>query len=145
MQQDLTSYGTDASNQAQPSLIGFLSLLVILTLLIAALGGYAYSRLRDEQRQETERTLTLIAEEKRHQIENWLARTRDDAQLYFSGQALLIQRLAAWEAGGRQDVALLEQARERIADILEVRGWSGLAVLDTPGPHQGYIASINNH
>jgi len=133
MKQDLTPYGTDATYRTQPSLIGFLSLLVSLTLLIAAVGGYTYSRLRDEQRLETERTLTLIAEEKRHQLESWLARTRDDAQLYFSGQALLIQRLAAWEAGGRQDVALLEQARERIADIQEVRGWSGLAVLDTQG------------
>ena len=118
---------------APPPLIPFLSLLVILTLLIVVVGGYAYSRLEDEQRNETVRTLTVSAEEKRQQIESWLAGTWDDARLFFSSQALLVQRLAAWEAGGRQDATLLEQARERIADIMEVRGWSGLAVLDTQG------------
>ena len=123
----------DMPDRAHPPLIGLLSLLVILSLLIAAVGGYAYSRLCDAQRLETERMLTVIAEQKRQQIESWLARTREDARLYFSGLAPTVQRLAAWEAGGRQDTALLDQARERIADIQEVRGWSSLAVLDTQG------------
>ncbi len=71
-----------------------------LTLLIAAVGGYAFSRLQDERRFETERTLTLIAEQKRQQVENWLAQARKDARRYFSGQALFARLLAAWETGG---------------------------------------------
>ena len=133
MPHDLTGDAADASNRTQPPFKAFLSLLVLLTLLIGAVGGYAYTRLREDQRHEIERTLTIFAEEKRHQLEDWLARTRDDAQLYFSGQAPLAQRLAAWEAGGRRDAALLDQARERIADIKGIRGWSALAVLDTEG------------
>jgi len=133
MPHDLKLDAAGAPQRAQPSFVGFLSLLVILTLLIGAVGGYVYNRLSEEQRHETERTLAVIAEQKRQQLESWLAQTRDDARLYFSGQALLVQRLAAWEAGGRQDLTLLELARARIADVMDVRGWSALAVLDIHG------------
>ena len=114
-------------------LLGFLAILVSLTLLIAAVGGYAYGRLQDERRFETERTLTLIAEQKRQQVENWLAQARKDARLYFTGQALFARLLAAWETGGRQDEALLAQSRARFTEIMAVRGWSALAVFDTRG------------
>jgi len=132
MPHDLRWDAAGVPNQAPPNRV-FIALLVILTLLFSAVGGYVYNRLRYGQRQETERTLTVIAEQKRQQIESWLAQTRDDAQLFFSAQTFLGQRLAAWEAGGRQDVTLLDQARERIAAIQKVRGWSSLAVLDTQG------------
>ena len=99
----ITRDAAGVPDQAPPQFV-FIALLVILTLLIGAVGGYAYSHLSEDQRRETERTLTVIAEQKRQQLESWLAQTRDDARLYFSGQSFLVQRLAAWEAGGRQDV-----------------------------------------
>jgi len=132
MPHDLSWDASGVPNQAPPHTV-LIALLVILTLLITAVGGYAYSRLADEQRRETEGTLTLIAEQKRQQLENWLAQTRDDARLFFTGKSFLLQRLAAWEGGGRQDVTLLDLARERISEFMEVRGWSSLAVLDTRG------------
>ncbi len=113
--------------------LGFLAILVSLTLLIAAVGAYAFSRLQDELRLETERTLTLISEQKRQQVEDWLAQARKDVHLFFSGRALFAQRLAAWEAGGRRDEALLDQSRARFSELMAVRGWSALAVFDTRG------------
>ena len=132
MPHDLTWDAARVPSQAPPHIV-FIALLVILTLLITAVGKYAYNRLADAQHRETEGTLTLIAEQKRQQLENWLAQTRDDARLFFTGKSFLLQRLAAWEGGGRQDVTLLDLARERIAEFMEVRDWSSLAVLDTRG------------
>jgi len=133
MPHDLELNANGAPQGAHSPLIAILSFLVILTLLIGAMGEYVYSRLREEQRHEIERTLVVIAEQKRQQIESWLAQTREDTRLYFTGLAPIVQRLAAWQAGGRQDEALLTQARERILEIKEVRGWSALAVLDSRG------------
>ena len=45
MPHDLTGDAADASNRTQPPFKAFLSLLVLLTLLIGAVGGYAYSPL----------------------------------------------------------------------------------------------------
>ena len=54
-----------------------------------------------------------------------MARRRDDAHVYFTGKGLLGERLAAWEAGGRQNASLLDQGRERITEwISPPRGGS---------------------
>jgi len=50
--------------------------LLLLSVLIAAMGAFAYRSLAEEIRRETHRTLTVIAEQKRLQIEDLLAEYR---------------------------------------------------------------------
>ena len=111
----------------------FLLLLCAATLAIAGIGTLAYRGLCDSLRQETYRTLTVIAEQKRQQIEKFLAETVSDAGMYFWGDAQLPLLLGQWLAGGRQQPALLSRMRERIVRYSRTRGWDGVAVLDAQG------------
>ena len=58
--------------------------LLAISLLIGVIGIVGYRYLSEEIRRETQRTLAVIAEQKRQQIEGALTETRIDAQLYFS-------------------------------------------------------------
>ena len=121
---------TVASGTRRPWLV-FALTLFCLTILIGEIGVLAYQSLRDDIRAETYRTLTVIAEQKRQQIEGLLTQNRMDAELYFTGQAQLPVLLRQWLDGGRQDRGLLELMRAHLAEVARVRGWGGLAVFDT--------------
>src|SRR5690606_47452 len=63
--------------------------LIALTLLVGGVGAFGYRSLSEEIRRETQRTLAVIAEQKRQHIEGWLAEARVDAQMVFSGHSQL--------------------------------------------------------
>ncbi|MDV7397788.1 hypothetical protein RZS08_40685, partial [Arthrospira platensis SPKY1] len=101
---------------------------------------------------ETHRTLAVIAEQKRQQIEAWLDETRGDAELHFGDHSQLHHLLARWQSA--RDDALLSQMRELADRLARNRGWSGLAVFDASGqvvfsigqieiePHRRQIADV---
>ena len=78
-----------ASPAARRALWRFAFPLLALTLLIAAVSAFGYRSLSEEIRRETHRTLAVIAEQKRQQIEGWLGEARVDAEMYFSGHSQL--------------------------------------------------------
>ena len=121
------------SGSAHRQWVRFVLPLLALSLLIGAIGAVGYRYLSDEIRRETHRTLAVIAEQKRQHVEDWLAETRIDAELYFSGHSQLEALFGQWLGSGRQDGALLEQMQARMAEVARVRGWAGLAVLDAGG------------
>ena len=49
----------------------FVLLLLAISALIGVIGSVAYGYLSDEIRQDNQRTLAVIAEQKRQQIEDW--------------------------------------------------------------------------
>ncbi len=118
--------------------VRFVLPLLALSLLIGAIGAVGYRYLSDEIRRETHRTLAVIAEQKRQHVEDWLAETRIDAKLYFSGHSQLEALFGQWLDGGRRDGAILEQMQTRMGEVARVRGWAGLAVLDAKG-HPAFI------
>ena len=69
-----------ASPPARRALWRFAFPLLALTLLIAAVSAFGYRSLSEEIRRETHRTLAVIAEQKRQQIEGWLGEARVDAE-----------------------------------------------------------------
>jgi PAS domain S-box-containing protein len=107
--------------------------LLFLTLSIGAAAAVGYRYLSADIRHETQRTLTVIAEQKRQQIEDRLAQTRSDAELYFSGSSQLRTLFGQWLDSGRQDAALLARMQTRMEDLARVRGWGGLTILDAVG------------
>jgi PAS domain S-box-containing protein len=107
--------------------------LFAISLLIGVIGAVGYRYLSGEIRDETHRTLTVITEQKRQQIEDWLNEIRIDAKLHFSGQSELVTLFGQWLEGGRKDAALLERMRIHIEEVARARSWGGLAVLDAAG------------
>jgi PAS domain S-box-containing protein len=99
-------------------------------VLIGAVGAVGYRYLSEETRRETHRTLAVIAEQKRQQIEDSLAETRVDAELYFASRSQLEMLFRQWLDSGRRDSAVLDQIRNRMQEVARVRGWGGLAVVD---------------
>ena len=63
--------------------------LLALSMLIAGLGSVGYRYLSEEIRRETHRTLAVIVEQKRQQIEGWLSDARVDTDLSFYGHSQL--------------------------------------------------------
>ena len=104
--------------------------LLVATLLIGIGGAAFYQRLRGDIRTEAQRTLTVIGEHKRQQIESWLARTQGDVELAFSPRGGVAVLLGRWLTTGRQDAAALGEMRERMADLARVRGWDGVTLFD---------------
>ncbi len=104
--------------------------LLVATLVVGAAGELVYWHLSGSIRNETHRTLAVIAEQKRQEIEALLAEPRIEAELYFSGKAQVPALLGQWLEGGRQDDALLTRIRDRIEEVAHARGWGGVAVLD---------------
>jgi len=107
--------------------------LVLISLLMGLIGAVGYRYLSGEIRRETQRTLVVIAEQKRQQIENHLAETRIDAESYFSADSRLAVLFSEWLAGGRHDDAIVARMYDHLGDVARRRGWDGLAVFDAGG------------
>jgi len=86
-----------------------------------------------EIRRENDRTLAVIAEQKRQQIEAWLTEARIDTDLAFYGHSQLEILFSQWQSGKRKDVASLKLMQELMTQMAQARGWAGLAVVDVEG------------
>ncbi|MDO9598082.1 MAG: PAS domain S-box protein [Azoarcus sp.] len=117
----------------RPQWVRFVLPLLAISLLIGVIGIVGYRYLSEEIRRETHRTLAVIAEQKREQIESSLAETRIDAELYFSRYSQLQSLFGQWLGSGRQDQTALAQMRALMDEVARVRGWGGLALLDAEG------------
>ena len=122
-----------ASPPSRRALLRFAFPLFALTLLIAAVSAFGYRSLSEEIRRETHRTLAVIAEQKRQQIEGWLGEARVDAEMYFSGHSQLEAVFEHWLAGGRRDQAAFQRMRALVEELARLRGWQGLALVDMGG------------
>ena len=105
--------------------------LLALSMLIAGLGSVGYRYLSEEIRRETHRTLAVIVEQKRQQIEGWLTDARVDTDLSFYGHSQLEILFRQWAQGGRKDTASLKRMQALMTQMAEARGWAGLAIVDT--------------
>jgi PAS domain S-box-containing protein len=143
-----------SSLPARRALWRFAFPLLALTLLIAAVSAFGYRSLSEEIRRETHRTLAVIAEQKRQQIEGWLGEARVDAEMYFSGHSQLEAVFEQWIDGGRRDEAAFARMRALVEELARLRGWQGLALVDMSGApaltlgapdlsaHAGLIADV---
>ncbi|ENO95956.1 multi-sensor hybrid histidine kinase [Thauera phenylacetica B4P] len=128
--------------------------LIALTVLVAGVGAFGYRSLSEEIRRETQRTLAVIAEQKRQHIEGWLAEARVDAQMVFSGHSQLEALFEGWVDGGRRDEVALARMQALVEELVRLRGWQGVALLDADGApalavgspdlsaHAGLIADV---
>ena len=107
--------------------------LVAITLLIGALSLWAYGVFSAGIRDEADRTLAGIAEEKRSSVERWLANNDTDARTFFTGTSVTLLLLEEWIAGGRRDEALVNRLRTRLEEVARERGWGGLTLYDDRG------------
>lgn len=107
--------------------------LLAISALIGVIGSVAYGYLSDEIRQDNQRTLAVIAEQKRQQIEDWLSSTRIDAESSFSGHSQFETLFGEWLAGQRRDARVLRHMQMLIEEIAQVRGWESVTVLDSEG------------
>jgi PAS domain S-box-containing protein len=126
------------SSQTQPKTryvwLRFVLPLLLILVLIAGLGAMAYQYLSGEIRRETQRTLTVISEQKRQHIEEQMVGTRVDAHLYFGSQSELKLQFGRWLLGGhRENDEALQWMRPRLQEISQARGWSGVAMLSANG------------
>jgi PAS domain S-box-containing protein len=142
-----TGVPAKASRGNPPQWLRFVLPLLVLSLLIGMVGTVGYRYLSEEIRRETHRTLAVIAEQKRQQIEVALNATRIDAGLYFSRHSQLEMLFGQWLDGGRRNGAILERMQLLMAELVRVRGWSGLAVLDGEGKPSLVVgeADFRNH
>ncbi len=122
-----------ASPLARRALWRFAFPLLALTLLIAAVSAFGYRSLSEEIRRETHRTLAVIAEQKRQQIEGWLGEARVDAEMYFSGHSQLEAVFEHWIDGGRRDQAAFARMCALVEELARLRGWQGVALVDMSG------------
>ena len=97
------------------------------------MGTIGYRYLSKEIRRENDRTLAVIAEQKRQQIEAWLTEARIDTDLAFYGHSQLEILFSQWQSGGRKNKASLKQMQELMIQMAQARGWAGLAVMDIEG------------
>jgi len=107
--------------------------LLAISLLIGAIGTVGYRYLSEEIRRENDRTLAVIAEQKRQQIEAWLTEARIDTDLAFYGHSQLEILFSQWQRGGRKNGASLKRMQKLMAQMAQARGWAGLAVVDAEG------------
>ena len=124
---------TKPAGNTQRPLLRFVLPLLVISVLIGLIGAIGYRYLSEEIRRETHRTLAVITEQKRAQIESSLTETRIDAESYFSGHAQLERLFADWLAGGRRNGAILERMRLRLDEVARIRGWAGVTLLDNQG------------
>ena len=118
------------SGGARSQWLRFALPLIVVSLLIGAIGVVGYRYLSDEIRRETHRTLAVIAEQKRQQIEAWLGEARVDADLAFYGHSQLELLFSEWSKGERKDPATLKRMQGLMEEMAKARGWAGLAVVD---------------
>ena len=90
--------------------------LIALTVLVGGVGAFGYRSLSEEIRRETQRTLAVIAEQKRQHIEGWLAEARVDVRMVFTGHSQLEALFEAWLDGGRRDDAAF--ARDEASEVV---------------------------
>ncbi len=109
----------------------WLQIPLIISVVIIALGFYAYRQISTDIRQQTEGTLTAIAEQKKQQIESWIAGTHQDVTLYFSAYSQLSIQMEDWLAGGRHDARFLKRIQVRIDQLMKIRQWSAVTLFDT--------------
>ena len=107
--------------------------LIALTVLVGGVGAFGYRSLSEEIRRETQRTLAVIAEQKRQHIEGWLAEARVDVRMVFTGHSQLEALFEAWLDGGRRDDAAFARMRALVEELARLRGWQGVALLDADG------------
>jgi len=107
--------------------------LLAISALIGVIGSVAYGYLSDEIRQDNQRTLAVIAEQKRQQIEDWLGSTRIDAESSFSGHSQFETLFGDWLASQRRNTRILGHMRMLMEEVAQVRGWEGVTVLDDSG------------
>jgi len=117
----------------RPEWLRFALPLLALSLVISIIGSVVYGYLSSEIRRETQRTLAVIAEQKRQQIEGALHTTRVDASLYFSRHSQLEMLFAQWLDGKRTDGAIRARMQDLMADLVRIRGWNSIALLDGEG------------
>ena len=108
----------------------FILFLLTVTLLFGAIGGFAYRQLREGVRLDAQRTLAMIAEQKRQQIEDLLSDARADVKLFSTGNTQLATQLVRWIDSGRRDPAPLQVIRARMGEVAQQRGWDGVAIFD---------------
>jgi PAS domain S-box-containing protein len=106
---------------------------LVLTLLIGAIGGFAFLRYYDQIERDTHRTLAVIAEQKRQQIQHLLAQQRLDAELEFGPDAPATQMFGQWLAGEGDGALVLDRLRARLSELERARGWGGLVLFDAGG------------
>ncbi len=123
-----------APGRARPSGSAPLPILLLFaTLLIAIVGAWTYKSLRDDIRASAQRTLAVIAEQKKQEIDQWLSQARIDAEIFFSGPSSVPELFRQWQAGGEQDRELLAQLSGRIDLLARAKRWGGVALFDTHG------------
>lgn len=110
-----------------------LLLLLFATLLIAIVGGWTFKTLRDDIRASAQRTLTIIAEQKKQEIDHWLSQARTDAGLFFSEASSVTADFRQWRESGERDRALLAQLTGRLQFLAQIREWDGVALFDPAG------------
>ena len=121
--------------------------LLAISLVIAALGAVGYRYLGGEIRRETHRTLAVITEQKRQQVEAWLGEARIDADLAFFGHSQLEVLFDQWSKGGRRDDVSLARMKSLMEAMAKARGWAGLAVVDA-GANPAFVvgdADVRDH
>jgi|GEM_PF-5586480 len=125
---------------AQPSrsrfMTGFAPLLLTLlgiTLLVGIVGIVIFEQLHNEIHGETQRTLKIIGEHKRLQLERWISQTSANAVFFASGSAQLPHRLERWLEGGGSDESLLRLVQDRMAEIAIQQSYHGARVYDATG------------
>ena len=104
--------------------------LLAISLLIGLIGAIGYRYLSKEIRHENDRTLAVIAEQKRQQIEALLSEAQIDTDLTFYGHSQIEIIFSQWQSGGRKDEASLKRMQELMAQMAKARGWAGLTVVD---------------
>ena len=81
---------------AAPRWARFVLPAVVISLLVGVAGIVGYRYLSEEIRRETHRTLAVIAEQKRQQIEASLVDTGTDAELFFSRHTQIETLFGDW-------------------------------------------------
>ena len=93
-------------------------------------GSFGYRSLSEEILRD-QRTLAVIAEQKRQHIEGWLAEARVDAQMVFSGHSQLEALFASWVDGGRRDDGgVRAHAGVLVEELVPPARLAGLALID---------------
>lgn len=116
-----------------PDRTRFILALTIGSLLIGAISAYVFISFRNQIQRDVELTLTVIAEQKREQIEHRIQRHRIDAESYFTGTAQIPMLLDRYFQSGHLDSEALRLMQDRMTEVAEAMGVSGMAVLDTRG------------
>ena len=107
--------------------------LIAISMAIGVLGFIGYGYLGEEIRRETHRTLAVIAEQKRQQVEAMLADARVDARLDFSRHSGIESVFRDWVTMARRDEDQRARMHALMMELSEQRGWGGITLADGSG------------